>query len=416
MIISEKVLDLAREAEAALAQRFAEVDRIAYLNTKKVLEAFAEHRVSEAHFAATTGYGYDDKGRDTLDEIYADVFSAESALVRHNIVNGTQALTIGLFGLLRTGDTMLSVTGKPYDTLEEVIGIAGEAGNGSLADFGINYTQVDMTEDGGIDFPAVEAALKADDKIKVVFIQRSKGYMNRRTLSVREIGEIARFVHERSSAYVVVDNCYGEFTETMEPTAVGADLIIGSLIKNPGGGMAQSGGYLAGSKKAVTLCSYRLTSVGTGGEVGATLGQNRDMYKGFFYAPHTVAQALKTAMLAAYIFEQLGCQVEPRYDEPRYDIIQAIKCGTPEGLCAFCRGIQYGSPVDAYVTPMPWAMPGYQDEVIMAAGAFVQGASIELSADGPLRPPYTAFLQGGLTYESGKYGILCAAEEMIKIL
>ncbi len=414
MIISEKVLDLAREAEAALAQRFAEVDRIAYLNTKKVLEAFAEHRVSEAHFAATTGYGYDDKGRDTLDEIYADVFSAESALVRHNIVNGTQALTIGLFGLLRTGDTMLSVTGKPYDTLEEVIGIAGEAGNGSLADFGINYTQVDMTEDGGIDFPAVDAALKADDKIKVVFIQRSKGYMNRRTLSVAEIGEIAKFVHERSSAYVVVDNCYGEFTETTEPTAVGADLIIGSLIKNPGGGMAQSGGYLAGSKKAVTLCSYRLTSVGTGGEVGATLGQNRDMYKGFFYAPHTVAQALKTAMLAAYIFEQLGCSVEPRYDEPRYDIIQAIKCGTPEGLCAFCRGIQYGSPVDAYVTPMPWAMPGYQDEVIMAAGAFVQGASIELSADGPLRPPYTAFLQGGLTYESGKYGILCAAEEMLK--
>ena len=414
MKISEKVLDLAREAEVALAERFAEVDRIAYLNTKKVLEAFAEHRVSEAHFAPTTGYGYDDKGRDTLDEIYADVFSAESALVRHNIVNGTQALTIGLFGLLRTGDTMLSVTGKPYDTLEEVIGIAGEAGNGSLADFGINYTQVDMTEDGGIDFPAVEAALKADDKIKVVFIQRSKGYMNRRTLSVSEIGEIARFVHERSSAYVVVDNCYGEFTETMEPTAVGADLIIGSLIKNPGGGMAQSGGYLAGSKKVVTLCSYRLTSVGTGGEVGATLGQNRDMYKGFFYAPHTVAQALKTAMLAAYIFEQLGCQVEPRYDEQRYDIIQAIKCGTPEGLCAFCRGIQYGSPVDAYVTPMPWAMPGYQDEVIMAAGAFVQGASIELSADGPLRPPYTAFLQGGLTYESGKYGILCAAEEMLK--
>lgn len=414
MKISEKVLDLAREAEAALAERFAEVDRIAYLNTKKVLEAFAEHRVSEAHFAPTTGYGYDDKGRDTLDEIYADVFSAESALVRHNIVNGTQALTIGLFGLLRTGDTMLSVTGKPYDTLEEVIGIAGEAGNGSLADFGINYTQVDMSEDGGIDFPAVEAALKADDKIKVVFIQRSKGYMNRRTLSVSEIGQIARFVHERSSAYVVVDNCYGEFTETMEPTAVGADLIIGSLIKNPGGGMAQSGGYLVGSKKAVTLCSYRLTSVGTGGEVGATLGQNRDMYKGFFYAPHTVAQALKTAMLAAYVFEQLGCQVEPRYDESRYDIIQAIKCGTPEGLCAFCRGIQYGSPVDAYVTPMPWAMPGYQDEVIMAAGAFVQGASIELSADGPLRPPYTAFLQGGLTYESGKYGILCAAEEMLK--
>ena len=406
MKISEKVLDLAREAEVALAERFAEVDRIAYLNTKKVLEAFAEHRVSEAHFAPTTGYGYDDKGRDTLDEIYADVFSAESALVRHNIVNGTQALTIGLFGLLRTGDTMLSVTGKPYDTLEEVIGIAGEAGNGSLADFGINYTQVDMTEDGGIDFPAVEAALKADDKIKVVFIQRSKGYMNRRTLSVSEIGEIARFVHERSSAYVVVDNCYGEFTETMEPTAVGADLIIGSLIKNPGGGMAQSGGYLAGSKKAVTLCSYRLTSVGTGGEVGATLGQNRNILLGFFMAPHIVAQAMKTAAFAAYVYEKAGYEVSPAYAEPRYDLIQTLTLRSPEKLCRFCEEIQHSSPVDSHVTPAPWAMPGYTDQVIMAAGTFTGGATSELSADAPMREPYTVFMQGALTFESGKLAIL----------
>lgn len=413
MILSERICALGQEAERALAPYFAKVDETAYVNTLKVMQAFADHRVSEAHFASTTGYGYDDKGRDTLDKIYADVFGAQSALVRHNIVNGTQALTIGLFGLLRTGDTLLSVTGKPYDTLEEVIGIAGEAGNGSLADFGINYRQIEMTEAGGIDYPTIDAALKADDKIKVVFIQRSKGYMSRRTLSVAEIGEVAAFVHERCGAYVVVDNCYGEFTEETEPTAVGADLIIGSLIKNPGGGMAHSGGYLAGTEKAVTLCSYRLTSVGTGGEVGATLGQNRGMYKGFFYAPHTVAQALKTAMFAAYVFEKLGCEVEPRYDEPRYDIIQAVRCGTPERLCAVCRGIQYGSPVDAYVTPEPWAMPGYQDEVIMAAGTFVSGASIELSADGPLRPPYTAYLQGGLTYESGKYGILCAAQEMV---
>ncbi len=415
MIFSQKTESLVREAEAALAGRFAEAEKVSYHNTKKVMEAFARNRVSEAHFAPTTGYGYDDKGRETLDKIYAEVFESESAFVRHSIVNGTQALTIGLFGLLRTGDTLLSVTGKPYDTLGEVIGICGNPGDGSLADFGIKYTQVDMTSDGGIDYGAIDAAIERDKKIKVVFIQRSKGYMNRRTLSVSEIGEIVSFVKARCDAYVMVDNCYGEFVEEHEPTYVGADIIVGSLIKNPGGGVALTGGYIAGSFRAVELCSYRLTSVGCGLEVGATLGQNRDMYRGFFMAPHTVCQALKTAMLAAYVFEKMGYKVEPGYDDDRYDIIQQVACGSEEALCAFCRGIQAGSPVDSFVTPMPWDMPGYQDRVIMAAGTFVSGSSIELSADGPLKSPYTAYFQGGITYESGKYGIMSAADEMMKI-
>ena len=310
---------------------------------------------------------------------------------------------------------MLSVAGKPYDTLEEVIGLCGNPGDGSLRDFGVDYDQVELTADGKFDFAAIEDKLRAyAGRVKMVFVQRSKGYLNRPTLSVAQIGEIVKVVRAHSeTAYVMVDNCYGEFTEDTEPAAVGADLIVGSLIKNPGGGMAESGGYLAGSARAVELASYRLTSPGTGLEVGATLGQNRSMYKGFFYAPHTTAQALKTAALAAYIFEKLGCVVEPRWCDDRFDIIQAIQCGTPEGLCAFCRGIQSGSPVDAFVTPEPWAMPGYKDEVIMAAGAFTQGSSIELSADGPLRPPYTAYLQGGLTYESGKYAIMRAADAML---
>lgn len=414
MIFSSKTEELVKEAESALSPYFERAEKISYNNTKKVMEAFARNRVSEAHFSPTTGYGYDDKGRETLDRIYAEVFGAESALVRHNIVNGTHALTIALFGVLRTGDTLLSVTGKPYDTLGEVIGICGNAGDGSLSDFGVKYSEVQMTEDGGIDYDAIDRALSEDKKIKVVFIQRSKGYMNRRTLSCAEIGKIVSFVKQRSGAYVMVDNCYGEFTEEIEPTAAGADIIVGSLIKNPGGGVALTGGYIAGGKRAVELCSYRLTSVGCGAEVGATLGQNRDMYRGFFMAPHTVCQALKTAMLASYIFEKMGYKVEPRYNEERYDIIESVACGSEEKLCAFCRGIQTGSPVDSYVTPVPWEMPGYQDKVIMAAGTFVSGASIELSADGPIRPPYIAYFQGGLTYESGKYGIMCAADEMLK--
>jgi cystathionine beta-lyase family protein involved in aluminum resistance len=306
------------------------------------------------------------------------------------------------------------VAGKPYDTLEEVIGITGTPGNGSLADYGISYGQIEL-KDGKLDFEAIGRALKENSAVKVVFVQRSKGYLNRPTLSVKEIGELCDFVHKNSNAFVMVDNCYGEFTETVEPTAVGADLVAGSLIKNPGGGMAESGGYLAGSAKAVELASYRLTTVGVGGEVGATLGQNKNMFKGFFYAPHTVKEALKTALFAAYLFEELGFEAEPRYDTPRHDIIQALNFKDPELLKAFCRGIQYGSPVDAYVTPEPWDMPGYTDQVIMAAGTFTSGASIELSADGPMREPFTAFFQGGLTFESGKLGILSAAKEVLKV-
>jgi len=380
------------------------------------MDAFREFRVSDTMFGSTSGYGYDDRGRDTLDQIWANVFGAEAAFVRQQIVSGTQALTIGLFGLLRPGDLMLSVAGKPYDTLEEVIGIVGTPGDGSLRDFGVDYAQIDLTSEGQFDFPAIRAALEENaGRVKMVFVQRSKGYLDRRTLTVDEIGELVKFVKGISpESYVVVDNCYGEFVEDREPTAVGADMIIGSLIKNPGGGMAETGGYIAGTRRAVELASYRLTSVGCGTEVGATLGQNKMMYKGLFYAPHTVAQALKSAHLVAYLFEALGCRVAPRWDEVRSDIIQTVITGSPEGLCAFCRGIQAGSPVDSFVTPEPWAMPGYTSEVIMAAGAFTQGSSIEMSADGPLRPPYIAYFQGGLTYESAKIGILAAADRMLQ--
>ena len=405
---SPELLALGAEAETALGEQFARIDGIAFENTCRVMAAFRDHRVSDAMFAPTTGYGYDDRGRDTLDAIWADVFGTEAAIVRHNIVNGTHALSIGLFGLLRPGDVMLSVTGKPYDTLAEVIGMDGKTGDGSLADFGVEYRQTEMTSDGKIDLAALDAAMaELGARVKMVFVQRSKGYLNRRTLTADEISALCDYVHEKyKGVFVVVDNCYGEFTEAHEPRA---DLLIGSLIKNPGGGMAQTGGYLAGSARAVELASYRLTTVGVGAEVGATIGQTRDMYKGLFYAPHTTAEAIKTACYAAYIFEKLGYAVEPRYDVPRSDIIQTVITGSPEGLCALCRGIQAGSPVDSFVTPEPWAMPGYADQVIMAAGTFVQGASIELSADGPLRPPYTAYFQGGLTFESGKIGILSAA-------
>ena len=418
MQFSQKVLSLTAEAESKLSDIFAEIDRISFENTKKIMDAFREHRVSEAVFNPTSGYGYNDRGRELLDEIWADVMGAEAAFVRHSIVNGTQALTIGLFGLLRPGDILFSIAGKPYDTLDEVIGNTGTAGNGSLRDFGVEYRQSELFDDGSFDLEKIRQVLTDEgDRVKVVFIQRSKGYLNRKTLSVAEIGEVIKFVRSiKSDVYVVVDNCYGEFTETREPCAVGADMIIGSLIKNPGGGMAESGGYIAGSARAVELASYRLTSVGCGLEVGATLGQNKSLYKGLFYAPHTTAQAIKTAHLAAYIFGEngLGFDVEPKWNESRYDIIQSIITHSPDALCAICRGIQAGSPIDSYVTPEPWEMPGYSDKVIMAAGAFTQGSSIELSADGPLREPYTAYLQGGLTYESGKIGIMSAAEETIR--
>ena len=417
MQFSNNAYALVSEAEVALKETFEKIDRLSFDNTKRIMNAFANHRVSDTMFNSTSGYGYNDRGREVLDEIWAEVFGCEAALVRHSIVSGTHALTIGLFGILRPGDIMVSVAGKPYDTLEEVIGITGEAGNGSLKDFGVEYKQIELTEEGTFDFDAVGRELKINaQKIKMVFIQRSKGYLNRRTLTVDEIGEMARFVKSLSpNTFVVVDNCYGEFVEEKEPTAVGVDLCIGSLIKNPGGGIAETGGYFAGTKKAVELVSYRLTSPGTGGEVGATIGQNKSMYKGLFYAPHTTAQALKTGYLAAYIFEKMGYNAVPKWTEKRSDIIQTVITEDPEILCAFCRGIQAGSPVDAFVTPEPWDMPGYTDKVIMAAGAFTQGSSIELSADGPIRPPYTVYFQGGLTYESGKIGIMSAAQTVMNL-
>ena len=407
---------LIEQAEEALAPRFREIEKRSERLTARVLTAFKNNRVSETCFSSTNGYGLDDNGRDTLDKIYAEVFGCEAAFVRHSIVSGTHALTIGLFALLRPGDVLLSLTGKPYDTLDEVIGLSGEAGRGSLLDFGVRYREVALKEDGSPDEDGIERALSEEgDAVKVAFIQRSKGYLDRPTLTVSEIGKLAAFVKKRTSrAYIVVDNCYGEFTEDQEPVAVGADLMIGSLIKNPGGGMAESGGYLAGRADAVKLVACRATAPGIGAEEGATLGQNRNLYKGLFYAPHSVGQALKTMHLAAYLFSSLGFDVEPGWDQPRSDIIQTIRCKTADNLIAFCRGIQAGSPVDAFVTCEPWDMPGYSSPVIMAAGTFVQGSSLELSADGPIREPYNAYLQGGLTYESGKIGILSALDSVLK--
>ncbi|MFA5561573.1 MAG: methionine gamma-lyase family protein [Eubacteriales bacterium] len=408
---------LADEAEAALQGTFREIDRRAEAHTAEILRAFQKHRVSAAMFAPTDGYGYDDRGRDTLELVWAEVFGAEAALVRHQICSGTHALAIGLFGLLRPGDVLLSLTGKPYDTLDEVIGLRGVSGAGSLADFGVRYEQVELLPDGLPDSAAIRAALaRLGRAVKVAFIQRSKGYANRQSLSVAQIGELARLVKDcLPDTYVVVDNCYGEFADDAEPSAVGADLVIGSLIKNPGGGMAESGGYLAGTRAAVDLCAGRLTAPGVGAEIGASLGQNKSLFKGLFYAPHSVAQALKTMHFAAYLFEGMGLVAAPRWQSRRYDIIQTIECGSAEKLVALCRGIQHGSPVDAFLSCEPWDMPGYSDPVIMAAGTFTQGASLELSADGPLRPPYTAYLQGGLTYESGKFGILSAAEALLRL-
>ncbi len=401
-MFSQKIQDIANRAELALCDEFARIDEISHHNTVKVMEAFSEFRVSKECLLGSDGYGYDDRGREVLDKVVARVFNAEDAFIRHNMINGTHALTIALFGILRPGDVMLAVTGKPYDTLDEVIGMKEANGTGSLADFGIEYRQVELGED-------FSEQLK-DPRVKMVYIQRSKGYVNRPTLSVEEINKIVEFSHARSNAYVVVDNCYGEFVDMTEPKA---DLIIGSLIKNPGGGFAESGGYIAGKKEAVELCSYRYSCPAIGLEAGATLDQNKNLYRGFFYAPHTVSQALKTAQFAAACFEACGFEVSPKAGEKRNDIIQTVTLGDPDKLIKFCQGIQAGSPIDSYVSPMPWAMPGYSDEVIMAAGAFVQGSSIELSADGPMREPYIAFLQGGLTYESGKYGIMKALEYIL---
>ncbi len=409
MLIDEKIRLLAQEAEKEIAPYFEEIDEIARFNQEKVLDAFIKNRVGENCLNPTTGYGYGDVGRDTLDAIYADIFGAEDALVRHNIVNGTQCLTISLFAVLRPGDTLLAAAGKPYDTLEEVIGIAGNSG-GSLKDFGVSYKQVDLV-DGDIDLEGVEKALTPD--VKAVILQRSKGYDWRETLSCEKLGKAIKLIKSlRPDVCCIVDNCYGEFAEKTEPTQYGADLVVGSLIKNPGGGLAQSGGYIAGKKEYVELAAYRQTAPGIGKECGATLGQNRYMYQGLFMAPHVVAQAIKSAIFCGALMQKLGYEVNPRPEAKHYDIIQAIKFNDKDKLIKFIQGIQKGSPVDSFALPMPWDMPGYQHEVIMAAGTFVSGASIELSADAPIKEPYVAFMQGGITYESARLAIMKAACEI----
>lgn len=412
--ISDKTLKLVSEAEESIKEQFKHIENICEINQLRVMKAFADNRVSDSHFVATTGYGYDDLGRDTLDRVYADIMGAEDALVRHNFISGTHTISTALFAVLRPNDILVSITGKPYDTLEEVIGIQGEAGNGSLKDFGVKYVQIDLKHDGTPDLEQIKFTL-THMNVKAVTIQRSKGYGWRPTYSAKDIGALIEFVKEISPETIcIVDNCYGEFVETEEPTAYGADLIAGSLIKNPGGGLAPTGGYIAGKQKYVELCAYRLTSVGIGKEAGASLGFNRQMYQGLFMAPHVVSQALKAAVLCSSVFEKLGFEVDPKPNEIRHDIIQSIKFGDPNKVTAFCQGIQKGAPVDSFVTPEPWDMPGYSSQVIMAAGAFVQGASIELSADAPIKPPYIAYMQGGLTYESAKLGIMVAADKMLR--
>jgi len=402
---------IAKQAEEKCAARFAQIDEIAEYNQLKVLSAFNRQGLSETHFVGSTGYGYGDRGREVLDAVFAEVMGCEDALVRHNFVSGTHALTTALFGVLRPGDVMVSITGSPYDTMEEVIGIRGE-NTGSLKDFGVHYRQLNLLSDGTPDYEQIAEAVKG---AKVAYVQRSRGYALRPSLRISEIEKLCKAVRAGNpNAIIMVDNCYGEFVEEREPTQVGADLIIGSLIKNAGGGIAQTGGYIAGRKDLVELCAYRLTSPGMGKEVGCTLGQTRNMFMGLFFAPDVVENAVKTAVFASAYFELLGFEVYPKFDEPRTDIIQAVTLGSEAGLVAFCQGVQKGSPVDAFVQPEPWAMPGYDSPVIMAAGAFTMGASIELSADGPIREPYAVWLQGGLTYHSGKMGILLAAQSMLE--
>ncbi len=412
LMISEDIRKIADECETELFEQFKYFEEVSTYNTEKVLRIFSELGLAERHFAPTNGYGYNDDGRDLCDKAFAMALGCEHGFVRHNIVSGTHALGIGLFALLRPGDTMLSVAGKPYDTLDGVIGINGAEEAGCLAEFGVKYKQIDLIDKETINYEAVTQELKTDKSIKVVFVQRSKGYLDRASLSAAEITRLYNEVKSVSDAFVVIDNCYGEFCEKEEPKG---DLLIGSLIKNPGGGIAETGAYLVGTEKAVELAAARLTVPGIGLECGASLGQTRPMLKGLFFAPHTVSQALKTAAFAAALFEKLGYSVNPASQEERRDIIQTVSLGNAERLCAFCKGLQSGSPVDSFAAPEPWDMPGYSDPVIMAAGAFTQGSSLELSADAPLREPYTVFMQGGLTYESGRYGIMLAAEECRKV-
>ncbi len=412
-MISEKTRALARQAEADCRMAFARIEEISQTNTEKVLSAFQNHRVSDTCFNGTTGYGYDDRGREVLDRIYAEVFGTEDAIVRVQFVNGTHALTAALFGMLRPGDVLLSVMGAPYDTLCSSIGITGNA-PGSMRDFGIGYAQVDPTPEGLPDLAGIAEAVK-NPKVKTVLIQRSRGYSTRAALPIEWIKRIVDTVRSvNQKVYIMADNCYGEFCETLEPPQVGVDIIAGSLIKNPGGGIAPTGGYVAGKHELVEAAAMRLTCPGIGRECGCTQDVNRLFFQGFFLAPHVTAQALKTAVFCARMMELLGYDSSPSFDALRTDLVQTVQFGEPEAMKRFCRGIQQGAPVDSFVTPEPWDMPGYDDPVIMAAGSFIQGASIELSADGPMRPPYMAYLQGGLTYESGKTGVMLAVEELLK--
>ncbi|KKI91949.1 hypothetical protein WQ54_11690 [Bacillus sp. SA1-12] len=403
---------LVENVEKKIKHVHEDIERRSEANQFRILQSFQKYRVSDSHFIPTTGYGYDDSGRDTLEDIYADVFGGEAALVRPQIISGTHAISIALFGVLRPGDELIYITGKPYDTLEEIVGIRG-SGVGSLKEFGIGYQTVDLSKEGTVDFEAVKRAIT--DKTKMIGIQRSKGYATRPSFTVSEIKEMIDFVKSFNEDIVIfVDNCYGEFVEESEPCHVGADLIAGSLIKNPGGGIAKTGGYIVGKKALVEACSYRMTSPGIGAEAGASLYSLQEMYQGFFLAPHVVGQALKGAIFTASFLEQLGMKTNPSWNTPRTDLIQSVQFGDPKLMVAFCQAIQYASPINSHVTPYPSYMPGYEDDVIMAAGTFIQGASIELSADGPLREPYVAYVQGGLTYSHVKIAICSAVDSLIE--
>lgn len=414
--LSEKTEEASKKALEKAKKKFEEIEEIGEYNQQKVLSAFIKNKVSETDFNTTTGYGYSDKGRETLDRLVADIFSAESAIIRAGALScGTHTLAVCLYGILRPGDTMLCVSGTPYDTIHPVIGLGGKnMGDGTLADFGVTYQQIDLTENDEFDYDGIEKAA-AEKDVRMVYIQRSRGYELRHSISVAEIEKVCEIVHRvNKRAIVMVDNCYGVFTEKIEPTQVGADLMAGSLIKNMGGGIAPSGGYIAGRKDLVELCSYRLTTPGLGTELGATLGFNRSLFMGVFNAPNVTKEALKTAVFAAALFEELGFKVTPTSDETRHDIIQAICLENADRLIAFCQGMQKGAPVDSFVAPEPWDMPGYDSKVIMSAGAFTSGSSIELSADAPLREPFAVWMQGGLNFYSGKIGVMLAADEIIK--
>lgn len=411
MGICDEVYDYCDNIIKSLHDRFEEIDKNAEYNQMKVIKAMQDNKVAEMHLSGTTGYGYNDDGRDTLEKIYSDIFKTEDALVRPQIICGTHALNVALSSNLRPGDELLSPVGKPYDTMDEIIGI--RPSKGSLAEYGITYAQVDLLPDGGFDYEGIKNAI--NERTKLVTIQRSKGYASRPTLSVERIGELISFIKSiKPDVICMVDNCYGEFVERIEPSEVGTDMIVGSLIKNPGGGLAPCGGYIAGKKECVEQAAYRLSSPGLGKEVGATLGVNQSFYQGLFLSPVVVAGALKGAIFAANVYEKAGFVVRPDGSEPRYDIIQAVELGSADGLLAFCKGIQAAAPVDSFVTPEPWPMPGYDSDVIMAAGAFVQGSSIELSADGPLKEPYSVFFQGGLTWYHAKLGIMMSVQKMFE--